>query len=254
MKKMPKTKSIKQNDAKVHNKHIHEIKELEGKPNSDEALRILQRLSRHTSGIMKSHGLAVTRLAEFYPTDAKLLGININRGAEIRLRLRPHTNQSQFLPFEHILGTLMHELAHNKIGPHQQPFYNYMDCLQDEYNQSIASGFTPDGTVLGGQKRDASAAKRVAAENAERRMWLNSIMPAGGCTLGGQPETYRMEKKLSAGQMAAIAAERRAKDATSCLTSESVESWVKKRKEVIDLSLDSSQSRSKKRKEVIVLD
>ena len=66
-------------------------------------------------------------LAEFFPKDPNLLGININHGQRICVRLRPARNEAAFLPYEHILGTLLHELTHIVHGPHQAPFYKLLD-------------------------------------------------------------------------------------------------------------------------------
>lgn len=36
-------------------------------------------------------------------------GMNVNRGWKVNLRLRPHYDDTQFLEYEDILGTLLHE-------------------------------------------------------------------------------------------------------------------------------------------------
>ena len=62
------------------------------------------------------------------------LGLNIGGGRgnthEIRLRLRQPHSKGEFLPFESVLGTMLHELCHNHIGPHNQSFYALLDELR----------------------------------------------------------------------------------------------------------------------------
>ena len=43
-------------------------------------------------------------MTEFYPPDPRLLGLNVNRGQKVCIRLRHPHRQSEFLPYEHILG------------------------------------------------------------------------------------------------------------------------------------------------------
>ena len=54
-------------------------------------------------------------------------GLNINRGAEVKLRLREFDSTDKFLPYEAIVGTMLHELCHNDIGPHNAQFYKLLD-------------------------------------------------------------------------------------------------------------------------------
>ena len=83
-----------------------------------------------------------TKLCEFLPKNDNLLGININRSV-IKIRcecpqcshpghasalsplpaVRPAHDTTSFYPYEHTLGTMLHELCHMRIGPHNQKFY-----------------------------------------------------------------------------------------------------------------------------------
>lgn len=63
------------------------------------------------------------------PGNKSLLGLNINRGAEIRIRLRQPSSDLAFYPYEHVLGTMLHELAHMARGPHDAQFYAVLDEL-----------------------------------------------------------------------------------------------------------------------------
>jgi hypothetical protein len=55
------------------------------------------------------------------------LGLNIDGGREVRVRLRRHNHESEFYPYEDVLGTLLHELTHNVHGPHDAKFYKLLD-------------------------------------------------------------------------------------------------------------------------------
>lgn len=71
-------------------------------------------------------------LTEFYPKDAKLLGLNVNGGQRVCVRLRAAGSEGHFLPYEAILGTLLHELVHIVHGPHKAPFYKLLDEITGE--------------------------------------------------------------------------------------------------------------------------
>lgn len=62
-------------------------------------------------------------------------GLNINGGggrtSEIKIRLRPHKSGSSFFPYEHLIGTMLHELVHNVQGPHNAVFYKLLDEITE---------------------------------------------------------------------------------------------------------------------------
>ncbi|KAF9199525.1 hypothetical protein BGZ49_010332 [Haplosporangium sp. Z 27] len=188
--------------------------------------------------IMKAHGWKTTTLAEFYT--AGLLGMNTNNGWKIQLCLRYHSDESRFLPWEDIIGTMLHELAHNIRGPHDEKFYKVLNDLNDEYDKLLATGYTgegfdstghrlgtrdlggfgPGGKRIGGALGGESptvAARAAAVLAAEKRRQINEMMlPAGGRKLGGSTAGSTSkgfwEQWHSPGELAAMAAERRAKD------------------------------------------
>jgi hypothetical protein len=79
---------------------------------SKEALELLARLSNITYQIMKKRNWKIKTLSEMYPKNPNLLGLNINRGVEVKIRLRKPSNPNEFLPFHDLLGTMLHELVH----------------------------------------------------------------------------------------------------------------------------------------------
>ncbi|RHZ41516.1 hypothetical protein DYB31_013917, partial [Aphanomyces astaci] len=107
---------------------------------NDEAQRILERIAEHVLPICTKRRFKVRNLLEFFPKNANLLGMNVNEGWKIFLRLRPASHPTTFLPFEEILGTMLHELVHMKIGPHDAPFYKMLDELTEDMENLMARG------------------------------------------------------------------------------------------------------------------
>lgn len=101
-------------------------------PRNEDALRLLKRLASAVKPIMKARGWKVKLLAEFYPLQPNLLGVNWEQGREINLRLRYPDKREEFQPFEFILDTLLHELAHIVHGPHDDDFHALWDQLRGE--------------------------------------------------------------------------------------------------------------------------
>jgi hypothetical protein len=59
----------------------------------------------------------------------------------------PPLSRDTFLPFEHVLGTLVHEITHIQIGPHSAAFYSLMEELYSEVERDMAGGLTLAGTL-----------------------------------------------------------------------------------------------------------
>lgn len=97
---------------------VQEICHLKGKLRAAEALELLKQVARQVQPIMYKRQWAVRKLSEFIPKSNNLLGLNVNRGAEIKIRLRPPGQEDSFYDWNHVLGTMLHELCHNQIGPH----------------------------------------------------------------------------------------------------------------------------------------
>lgn len=51
------------------------------------------------------------QLSEFFPGNPGLLGLNVNRGAEVKIRLRPARDAGSFYDWNHVLGTMLHEVG-----------------------------------------------------------------------------------------------------------------------------------------------
>ncbi|KAG6226019.1 hypothetical protein E4U26_002633 [Claviceps purpurea] len=155
-----------------------------------EALVTLKKVASLVKPIMRARGWKVGQLAEFYPEQANLLGLNVNRGMKICLRLRYPGDRNQFLPTEHVVDTMLHELAHIVRGPHDQQFHALWDQLRDELQGLMMKGYTGEGFLgsdhrLGGARMPDREVRRVAREAAEKRRGQSLLAAGSGQRLGG---------------------------------------------------------------------
>ncbi|KAL7620853.1 hypothetical protein AAE478_009851 [Parahypoxylon ruwenzoriense] len=152
-----------------------------------DALHSLKKVASLVKPIMRARGWRVGQLTEFYPEQHNLLGLNINSGQKICLRLRYPSDRNQFLPIEQVVDTMLHELAHNVHGPHDAKFHALWNQLRDEHEALIRKGYTGEGFLstghrLGGRKIPMDEARRLARVSAEKRRTLNT---GSGQRLGG---------------------------------------------------------------------
>lgn len=200
---------------------VWEIKALKNKDKQDEARNILDRIAKQVQPIMRKHNWRVKLLSEFCPKNPALLGLNVNHGVHVKLRLRRPNRDSEFYPFHQILDTMLHELCHNAHGPHNAVFYNLWDHLRKECEELInkgisgsGEGFDLPGRRLGGFSQPVISSLRHTALNAaEKRARLGSLLPSGPKRLGGDSS---LMTALSPVQAAAMAAERRLLDEIWC--------------------------------------
>jgi len=142
---------------------------LKGLPRSDEALTFLQRVASRVKPIMRKHGWRLPVLAEFFPDSPNLLGLNVNMGEKILVRLRHGRAHDQFLPEEDVIHTMLHELTHNVHGPHDQNFYNFLSRLEEEYYELKRSGYAGEGFFSNGRRLGAGAPQTLPAWVAQQR-------------------------------------------------------------------------------------
>ncbi|KAJ3139105.1 hypothetical protein HK100_011955 [Physocladia obscura] len=202
-----------------------------GLASDDEAMKMIRRIGSLVQPLMVKHLWVLPLLREFVPDDPTLLGVNINKGQEIRLRLR-HPGSTCFFDFNFIMGTMLHELTHNIRSTHDAQFYKVMDDLANDFERMQVArwkiaGFGTPGIKLGwsGGNLSATDSREVTFKAAEQRAHKARIMiPAGGRTLGGSSSGSSfsiLEKSLPLREMAARAAERRQRDRVWCGSSES---------------------------------
>lgn len=201
---------------------VLEIKVLSKLSRADEAKQILEKVCWQVQPIMKKRRWRVPLVVEFLPRSANLLGLNTNAGEQISIRVR-RTQDGDFFPFEDLLGTMLHELVHNEIGPHNAKFYAMLDELQKECDDLMdrgvggsGAGFDLDGVKLSSEAHNPTSlrdARLKALSAAEERLKKQKLIGTGG-RLGGRAPP----KDRTPGQMAAEAAMRRLKDDAWCHT------------------------------------
>lgn len=89
-------------------------------PNPAAAQRILEKLSTDPAivHVMRLHHFSVGTLTELAPHEhPQLLGLNVNGGQAIKLRIRTDTYDG-FRSYKEIRRVLCHELTHNEWGDH----------------------------------------------------------------------------------------------------------------------------------------
>ncbi|MCO5603236.1 hypothetical protein L7F22_057384 [Adiantum nelumboides] len=206
---------------------VWEVKTL-GRPRDAEARSLLLNIAKQVQPIMRKRKWRVMLLSEFYPRNPALLGLNIGGGQEIRIRLRKPGRESEFLPYESLVGTILHELTHNEHGPHDAKFYKLLDEITKECEELMAKGisgtgqgFDAPGQRLGGYTHNPpdSRLRQAALAAAEKRARTGSLMPSGPRRLGGDSVIMQA---LSPIQAAAMAAERRLRDDLWCAAPDTV--------------------------------
>lgn len=91
----------------------------------------LDRLTELGAEICKQHDWKVIQIIELgLNYDNDILGLNINKGSQIKIRLKNTNNE--YYPWFELVGTLCHELAHNSIANHSQSFYKLMNQIHDD--------------------------------------------------------------------------------------------------------------------------
>ncbi|XP_052180701.1 DNA-dependent metalloprotease WSS1-like isoform X2 [Diospyros lotus] len=200
---------------------VWEIKTL-SKHREGEAREILQNIAKQVQPIMRKRKWKVKILSEFCPTNPSLLGLNIGGGTEVKLRLRMPNNELNFLPYNQILDTMLHELCHNDHAPHNTQFYNLLDEIRKECEELMAKGITGTGRGfdlpgrrLGGFSRQPPLPllRQNALAAAESRARRGALLPSGPRHIGGDSSIM---SALSPIQAAAMAAERRLLDEVWC--------------------------------------
>lgn len=183
-------------------------------PRKDEAEAMLKDVAVWVQPIMRKHGWVVP-VVEERCFRGNVIGMNINRGQKIQLRLRRASNEQSFFELDSVLDTMLHELAHNVHGNHSSDFYELWDELRNELQanraknvKGSAAGFDAKGYKLSGEARNPSSlleARKKAVAAAEKRQRLQTLTGSGPQTLGGS----KPKQPVSAAQAAALAAMKR---------------------------------------------
>ncbi|GJE86203.1 WLM-domain-containing protein [Phanerochaete sordida] len=235
--------------------YVKSYTHLKDRPHADRALPMLQRVASLVKPIMRKHAWVLPVLSEFFPESPNLVGLNVGAGQKILLRLRPAHSPDTFYEEEDVVHTMLHELTHNVHGPHDEKFYKFLSELEDEYEALKRSGYAGEGFYTPGRRLGEQVshnlpphiARARALEAAEKRRRFSNVL-GGARRLGGAPR-----RDLTPRELAAEAAERRARDEKACGSGELARIEADKaaresiEDEVIDLTADSDS-------DVIIID
>lgn len=218
-------------------KYIDHIGSLTRFPDKLEARMLLQQVAKLVAPIMHENSFKVGTLCEMYPKNGNLLGLNVNRGQKILLRLRYASNLMLFLPLGDILGTMLHELTHNVHGAHDVQFYNFLDKLRARLELLQAQALTSyicEEQKLGTIRGSATAtvrSKRLAALKPTFKTERRRLGGSGGNignTSGAVDASQLRQLRLQA-------AERRLQDSKWCGKSTDAEPDISE-VEIVDLT------------------
>lgn len=201
---------------------ISKIGSLNRFPDKEYANDLLHQVVKLTAPLIHERGFKIGTLCEMYPKSGNLLGLNVNGGQKILLRLRYHSNSRLFLPMGDLIGTFLHELTHNLYGAHDAKFYKYLDELKEryEYLQMRGSSASMNGYVCEEEKLGGSNGGFYVSEREKRIRAVSKVKYIGESKkLGGgsiQKAGNGARSKLSIRELMLEAAERRARDSKWC--------------------------------------
>ncbi|KTW29279.1 hypothetical protein T552_01234 [Pneumocystis carinii B80] len=166
---------------------------LKSKKRNQEAYDLLKKIESLVTPIMRSRSLKVSVLAEFFPKNNALLGLNINRGSKICIRLRMQNDENTFYSLDYLIEIMLHELTHNVYSSHDAKFYGklffYMlNELNSEFNQLLCFGnikhglYSKDYEVNGNIYRDSLHYKTNILDQRKRSntLTIGSVSRLGG--------------------------------------------------------------------------
>eukprot|EP00299_Pterocystis_sp_00344_P020247 c9944_g1_i1.p1 GENE.c9944_g1_i1~~c9944_g1_i1.p1 ORF type:complete len:529 (-),score=161.32 c9944_g1_i1:34-1620(-) len=121
--------------------YFHNFKVLTQFPDHSRASVILSQLATDVGIVkaMEKHKFRVMCLSEMYPEglvgvdDVCVLGLNVNHGEEIKLRLRTDDLKG-FRSIADVRKVLFHELAHNVHSDHNDQFFQLMRQIEKDAN------------------------------------------------------------------------------------------------------------------------
>lgn len=140
--KVRDTSGVSSPDAQFR---FHRIEPHANLPNPIQARNVLSRLSTDPAiiKIMRAHKFSVGLLTELAPHEhPNLLGLNVNAGQSILLRIRTDAYDG-FRSYAEVRRVLCHELTHNVYGGHGDDFKTLNSQLNrevTEYEQSVRAG------------------------------------------------------------------------------------------------------------------
>ena len=176
----------------------------------------------------------MTLLCKVRPRSSVMtIGLNVDWGKIIYIRLRPQRDPKSFLDMHTILDTMLHELVHNAHSEHDKDFYSLLDVLKAEGEMLSSKGYQGEGFFSQGKRLGkghmwyrpsltvSAADRRRVKEAAERKARGEAVggVPVGGVNAGADGRRLGgalVPEEIDPKRLAAVAAEQRARDKRSC--------------------------------------
>ncbi|GMM30046.1 metalloendopeptidase [Martiniozyma asiatica (nom. inval.)] len=121
----------------IRSNHIGRIAVLPPKPSTatmhEHTLPLLTSLCDKLTPLLAHYNFHIGLITEFYPKNSSLLGLNVNYGQKICVRLRSPGNDAWLLSEKEIMETLLHEICHCRWGPHDDNFWTFLKELGEFY-------------------------------------------------------------------------------------------------------------------------
>lgn len=114
-------------------------------PERDKAAELLRETAEWVQPIMRKRSWTVPLLGECNFRSNGTLGMNINRGSKILIRLRRVGEGGAFYWLEHVVHTMLHELCHIVHSNHSAAFYQLLDELVAEWESNRAKNIRGTG-------------------------------------------------------------------------------------------------------------
>lgn len=149
---MPPKREMQMDDVRFR---VHESTVLKTFPQHEAARALLDRALVPINELLKQHRWRVLKVSEFFPKNDNLLGLNVNHGQHVKVRMRPHFNRNEFFAYEEIVCTLVHEVVHNTISPHDASFWALYHKLVAEAELFLSA--TAEGRSAAGVTNAAGA-------------------------------------------------------------------------------------------------
>jgi hypothetical protein len=185
---------------------IHSWDVLARMPGSDAARALLARCMVVLQQLVAKHRTAVMRVAEFFPRNANLLGLNTNHGERIDVRLRKASNRLELLGFEEVMCTLAHEVAHNFIGPHNAAFFQLHRAMVADCERFIVDGMRLGSGGSGGSGSGGAGSGGRGAVAAPQGRRLGSATDERGGDSARAPQPASAGRRLGGDSDAAMRA------------------------------------------------
>jgi len=182
--------------------HAFDARSLMLKLSQDPAVVHIMRERQWTVGLLAELDPIDDRLAEKMEGGGKrLLGYNTNAGAQIHIRLRTQ-DLSGFLPYPALIDTLLHELCHNEVGPHNEHFWHLFCQLKVDYLKALLR-VSSRGDLFGG--KSALQLSDAAAEVRDVRASVLAALERDRQAPAGQMQVAMLDGYLAAGKAVQLA-------------------------------------------------